>query len=87
MAQATPDLSSFYALSKPKKPPCQIALILNAEITPKLNDEERLQLKSALAVDKGIITASAVQQWLSERGHDVSVNRVSNHRRKACTCG
>jgi len=87
MAQATPDLSAFYALSKPKRPPCQIALILRGEITPALKPEERGQLEAALAVDKGVITGSAIQQWLAERGHDVSINRVSNHRRKVCDCG
>lgn len=82
-----PDLSAFYALSKPRKPPCQIGLILSGEITPKLSATEVEQLDAALKTDRGIITASAIQTWLVERGHDAGVNRISTHRRGVCTCG
>ena len=82
-----PDLSEFYKLSKPKKPPCQIGLILSGEITPELPPAERDQLAAALDTDGGIITASAVVGWLAAREHETNVNRVSNHRRGACTCG
>lgn len=81
-----PDLSEFYRLSKPKKPPCQIGLILSGEITPKLKPEAREQLRAALDTDAGIITAGAVVAWLKERGHDTNANRISNHRRGVCTC-
>ena len=82
-----PDLTEFFKLSKPKKAPCQIGLILDREITPKLKGEEADQLRAALATDKGIITATAIQEWLKARSHEVSVNRISNHRRGVCTCG
>lgn len=89
MAQATqtkPDLSAFYALSRPKKAPCQIGVILSGEITPELSKGEREQLTAALASDKNIITGAAIVEWLKERGHVVNSNRVSNHRRGVCAC-
>jgi len=82
-----PDLSAFYALSKPRKPPCQIGLILSGDVTPKLDPEAVEQLDAALKTDRGIITASAIQTWLAEHGHDAGVNRISTHRRGVCTCG
>lgn len=85
--KTTPDLTEFFRLSKPKKPPCQIGLILDGQITPKLDPEEYQQLRAALGTDGGIITASAIVQWLKERGHDTNANRISNHRRGVCTCG
>lgn len=81
-----PDLSEFYKLSKPKKPPCQIGLILSGEITPHLDPSERGQLEAALETDHGIITGGAILAWLKERGHDTNTNRISNHRRGVCTC-
>lgn len=83
---AKPDLSEFYKLSKPKKPPCQVGLILAGDLTPKLKDEELQALNAALDTDKSIITAGAVQGWLEARGHEVNTNRISNHRRKICSC-
>lgn len=82
-----PDLTEFYALSKPKKPPCQIGLILAGEFSPKLKPQECEQLRAALDTDAGIITASAIVQWLKARGIETNTNRVSNHRRRVCTCG
>lgn len=87
MAKATPDLSDFYRLSSPKRPPCQIGLILSGELSPALSKEETEKLGAALASDKNIITASAIVEWLKERGHELNTNRVSNHRRGVCTCG
>ena len=87
MANEKPDLSEFYKLSKPKKPPCQIGLILSGEITPELSAPERKQLDAALETDSGIITATAIVGWLAARDHETNTNRVSNHRRGACTCG
>lgn len=84
---SNPDLSEFYKLSKPKKPPCQVGLILKGDVTPKLNAEEKTQLEGALAADKNVITGSAVATWLKERGHETSTNRISNHRRGVCDCG
>lgn len=83
---ASPDLTEFYKLSKPKKPPCQIGLILSGEITPKLSGEETEQLKAALKADSGIITAGAIEGWLKARGHDTNSVRISNHRRGTCSC-
>lgn len=81
-----PDLSEFYRLSKPKRLPCQIGLILAGEVTPELKPAEREKLDAALSTDAGIITASAIVQWLAASGHETNTNRVSNHRRKVCTC-
>lgn len=82
---AQPDLAEFYALSKPKSPPCQIGLILDGA-EPKLSGEEIEQLTAALDTDKGFITGAAIQSWLKERGHATNVQRISNHRRGICSC-
>lgn len=86
MADTKPDLTEFFALSKPKKPPCQLGLILSGDLTPKLSEEELTQLNAALETDRGVITAGAVQGWLEARGHKVNPTRISNHRRGVCTC-
>lgn len=76
-----PDLSEFYKLSRPKKPPCQLGFVLS-----KLPEHEADQLRAALATDVGIITAAAVTEWLKARGHDVNFARVTNHRKGLCSC-
>ena len=86
MADPKPDLTEFFKLSKPKKPPCQIGLILSGDISPALSAPERDQLRAACNADRGIITASAIQTWLAQRDHEVNTNRISNHRRGVCTC-
>ena len=78
----TPDLSEFYKLSRPKKPPCQIGFI-KAQLPPKEAD----QLEAAIKTDRAIITAAAIVDWLKARGHDCNSTRVSNHARGVCTCG
>lgn len=77
-----PDLSEFYKLSKPKRPPCQVAHALE-----QLDPGERVQLEAALNQDPGLITNAAIQLWLGSRKHDISVNRVVSHRKRNCTCG
>lgn len=86
MATKSPDLTEFFKLSKPKSPPCQIGLILNELVTPKLSAAEAEQLKAACETDQGIITAGAIVGWLKQRGHDTNAVRVSNHRRGTCSC-
>lgn len=81
-----PDLTEFYKLSKPRKPPCQLRLILEGEITPKLSADEGDQLRAACEADRGIITSAAIQAWLAAKGHEINVNRISNHRRGVCDC-
>lgn len=81
-----PDLTEFFKLSKPKKPPCQIGLILSGDLMPKIGAEERTQLEAACSADRSIITAGAIQGWLEARGHNVNPTRISNHRRGTCTC-
>lgn len=78
-----PDLSEFFKLSKPKRKPCAIGFALS---TKAIEGAEVDQLNAALATDQGIITASAIQQWLASRGVDVNVNVVSSHRRRTCSC-
>lgn len=86
MSKSSPDLTEFFKLSKPKRPPCQIGLILSGQVSPKLKPEEAEQLTAACAADKGVITGGAIAEWLKQRDHEVSVNRISNHRRGVCTC-
>jgi len=77
-----PDLSEFFKLSRPKRPPCQIGHALAA-----LKDAaERDALEAACKTDPGIITNSAIRDWLLVRKHDVSVNRIVSHRKGSCTC-
>ena len=83
----TPDLTEFHKLSRPKRPPCYLGLLLSGEMQPTLSTVERGQLKAALSTDRGIITSAAIVEWLKARGHDCNNNKVSNHRRGVCTCG
>lgn len=82
------DLSSYYERSRPKKPPCQIGLILAGKGTPKLSPAERANLKAAIGeIDDGLVTAPGIVQTLQEC-HKIKTNsvRVSNHKRGACSC-
>lgn len=76
-----PDLSEFFRLARPKRPPCAVGFVLD-----QLGEEEAAQLTAACAVDAGIINAGAIVQWLKTRGHDVNQQRIVNHRRGTCTC-
>ena len=79
---ANVDLSEFYRLSRPRRPPCRIGHVLE-----QLKPAERAQLTAALDTDKGLITASAIGEWLAKRDHEgVSINVISNHRRGVCSC-
>lgn len=82
MASPTVDLTEFYRLSRPKRPPCRIGHVL-AELKPA----ERAQLEGALATDKNLITAAAIVEWLVKRNQkDISINVIGNHRRGVCSC-
>lgn len=81
MPKAQPDLSEFFRLAKPKRPPCAIGFVLD-----QLGEPEAGQLKAACEVDAGIINAGAIVKWLRIRGHEISQQRVVNHRRGTCTC-
>lgn len=78
---AKPDLTEFFKYSRPKKKPCQIAFARE-----QLKPQERDNLNAALDADQGIITAGAIIQWLSVRGHTVSAPAVTAHRKRTCTC-
>ena len=78
---AKPDLSEFFKLSKPKKRPCGIGHALT-----QLAADAGSQLEAALTTDAGIITNSAIQQWLQARKFDVSVSAIVSHRKRTCTC-
>lgn len=80
------DLTEFLTLSKPKKATCPVGLILTGNAVPLLKDEEIEQLEAALSTDVGIITGAAIQGWLKARGHETNPQRISNHRRRTCTC-
>lgn len=76
-----PDLSEFFRLSKPKRKPCLVGFALT-----QLKKPERDQLEAALATDKGIITAAAVESWLRSRGHSTNIPAITSHRQERCTC-
>jgi hypothetical protein len=76
-----PDLSEFYRYSRPKRSPCRVG-----HARAQLKPAERAQLDAALEIDKGVITAGAIEQWLTKRGQDASITAIANHRKKKCTC-
>lgn len=89
MPDTQPDLSEFYRLSKPKKPPCKIGVVLEKLARSK----EKTQLISALATDNSIITGKAIQEWIEARsekleiqGLDINSGNVRSHREGKCTC-
>jgi hypothetical protein len=75
------DLSEFFKLSRPKKKPCMVGFALT-----ELTEEEGKQLAAAFQADKGIITASAIREWLVLRKHDVSLPVITSHRAGSCSC-
>lgn len=76
-----PDLTEFFKLSRPKRPPCQVAFALG-----RLGDEEQAAFAAACKHDPGVITNAALQGWLSARKSDVSIGRIVSHRKGTCTC-
>jgi hypothetical protein len=78
---AQPDLSEFYRLSRPKKPPCRVGFALS-----QLTRTEAKQARAAIDTDAGIITNSAIQQWLASKGHEATVSSIVSHRKNTCTC-
>lgn len=81
MATKGPDLSEFFALSRPKRRPCPLGFVFGT-----LDDAEAASLKAALDTDVSIITAAAVVDWLARRNHDVTFAAVTNHRKRRCSC-
>jgi hypothetical protein len=79
---AKPDLSEFFKYSRPKKPPCKIGFSRE-----QLGEEERAQLDAALNHDQGVITNTAIEQWLAARKQAVTVSAVVAHRKGRCSCG
>lgn len=75
------DLSEFFKYSRPKKKPCAVGFALES-----VSVEERKQLEAACAQDIGIITTSAISQWLAARGHEVNTAALTSHRRRTCSC-
>ncbi len=75
------DLSDFLALSKPKRKLCPIGAALG-----ELDATAGAQLQAACAQDIGIITGSAIGQWLKARGIEANPNQIASHRRGTCTC-
>lgn len=81
MSKTNPDLSEFFKLAQPKRPPCQVGYAMS-----QLSKEEAAQLDAACKTDSGLINAGAIVKWLDSRGHTVSQQRVVNHRLGKCTC-
>ena len=79
---ASPDLSEFFKYSRPKQKPCALGFA-REQLPPK----ERDALDAALADQRGLITSSAIRQWLSLREHAVNDASVTAHRRGVCSCG
>jgi hypothetical protein len=75
------DLSEFFKYSKPKKPPCKVGFAAD-----QLGEDEKAQLEAALGQDKGLITNSAIEQWLGARNHQVTVSSIVSHRKGTCSC-
>lgn len=91
MAAGKVDLSEFYRLSRPKKPPCKVGFARS-----QLDVEEGKKFDAALNVEDGIITNKALVEWLELHGHDVNVQQMIAHRRTItrgggvagkCSCG
>jgi hypothetical protein len=70
----------FAAASKPKRPRCGIAKIMDG-LTPK----DQAILTTALADPK--VTASAIESVLRDEGVKAPQSVISRHRRKQCSCG
>jgi len=75
------DLSEFFRLAQPARPPCRIGFALT-----QLVEQEAINLTAACKADKGIINSGAIRKWLADRGHDVSVSAITNHRNGVCSC-
>jgi hypothetical protein len=79
---STPDLSEFYKLSRPKKPPCQVGAAI-----PQLTSADQAALHAAVEVSReGHITAGAIEAWLAARGHKVTQSAIIAHRKGTCSC-
>lgn len=76
-----PDLTEFFKLARPGKKLCQVGYVLKM-----LDEAEAEQLRAACAADSGIINAGAIQKWLANRGHKVSIPGITSHRNDTCTC-
>lgn len=79
---ASPDLSEFFKLSRPKSKPCPVAFAIT-----QLSADEQAQLEAALGHDVGIITNAAIRDWFKARGHVLTDAAVGVHRRGTCACG
>jgi len=75
------DLTEFFKYSRPKKPPCKVGFAAE-----QIGADEKAQLQAALSEDKGLITNSAIQEWLGKRNHDVTVSSIVSHRKGTCSC-
>lgn len=76
-----PDLTEFFKLAQPKRPPCQVGYALT-----QLPPAEAAALAAACKTDSGIINAGAIVKWLDLRGIEITPQRVVNHRLGKCTC-
>lgn len=83
MSEASPDLSEFFKLSRPKKKPCVIGFAIAEK---KIKGKEVEQLAAACDTDPNFITASSIVQWLAGRGVEANVSAVVAHRKKTCSC-
>lgn len=80
---ATPDLSEFHELAKPKHrtPPCKVV-----EAIDTLAEDAAETVTAALAADRREIPDGVVAEWFMRRDIELSVTAVTNHRRRRCAC-
>lgn len=82
MGTASPDLSEFAALHRPKQPLCPIG-----EALTTLDETRREQLTAALQQPNAVITAQAISLWLEAKGFPgIKYGRVKSHRKGECSC-
>ena len=78
-----PDLTAFYRLSRPKRKPCSVGIILST-----IKGQDLVDLEAALKIDGGIIPPGAIVEWvdLLKIGMETTATSVSNHRTRKCSC-
>lgn len=78
---SAPDISEFVRLSRPKRKPCGIGIIV-----PDLKPADRNALTLALEDTTGRVNTRGIREWFHRRGHTVTDNAIVNHRKGQCSC-
>ena len=75
-----PDLSEFFKLSVPRKPPCKVGLALE-----QVKGQDKTNLLAAIS-RTDMITPGAIEKWLAARDIPMTIPAVQSHRAGRCTC-